>query len=200
MAWPRSPMRTYIANGVPVIAADDLNGLQLWVNALTLDEVTITGLALDGVGGAANTPEPNFIRWTNTAGGGNPASNAGCLNELRPLNVPKAWFRFKTLGAGAVSYLDGDNVFSVSCVAGTSMVQVQFQDAMANANYSVTSNGASVVAGVVAVCNPCMYPSIGPDAARVPTTTTFCLLFPDGFRPDTGTVECEFHVFGRQTS
>lgn len=199
MAWPRSPMRTYIANGVPVIAADDLNGLQLWINSFTLNEVTVTGLALDGVGGSANTAEPNFIRFTGTAGGGNPARTAGCLNELRPLNVPKAWCRFRTTNIGGTVIIDGDNIFTVSCVAGsTALVQVQFVDDMADANYCVVANGNDGTAPQ----NPALMPAS--DATYHPTTHTFYLLFPSPITfdpPNPGSiVECTFHVFGRQTS
>jgi hypothetical protein len=50
MAWPLTPLTTYIANSVPAIKAADLNGIQSAINQLYTGQNTIAKLAIDGMG------------------------------------------------------------------------------------------------------------------------------------------------------
>lgn len=53
MAWPLTPLETFVARSVPVIKATFLNTLQKWVNDLGLGVVTLKSLVVDGMGGNA---------------------------------------------------------------------------------------------------------------------------------------------------
>lgn len=128
---------------------------------------------------------------------GDPGSSTGITNALLAPLIPKAWLRFTTDGAGALTVLDGSNITSAACVAGTGFVLVVIADNMKDVNYAVVANAADA-SGVPQ--NPAMYPTVGSNATYRPNTTQFYLLFPGGFRPDTTVVDCALHVFGRQTS
>lgn len=55
MAWPLTPLRTYIANSLPAIAAADLNSIQSAINWLFGGVKTVASVEADGTGGAPST-------------------------------------------------------------------------------------------------------------------------------------------------
>lgn len=62
MAWPSTPLTTYVAGTPPAIKAADLNELQDGVNQIINGSYTVKGLYLDGTGGASTTPKEGALR------------------------------------------------------------------------------------------------------------------------------------------
>lgn len=75
--------------------------------------------------------------------GGNPASSTGFTNTLTPTNIPKAWGRITTNGAGSVTMADGFNMGTPTLSSNN--IVVDFTTDMANANYTVlcTAQGSN---------------------------------------------------------
>jgi hypothetical protein len=51
MAWPNTPLTTYVPNSTPAIKAADLNAFQSAINGISAGSTSIAGAVLDGVGG-----------------------------------------------------------------------------------------------------------------------------------------------------
>jgi|SRR5579871_1814606 len=51
MAWPLTPLTTYVANSTPAIKAADLNALQKFDNDVMLANLSFRALKIDGTGG-----------------------------------------------------------------------------------------------------------------------------------------------------
>lgn len=54
MAWPLTPLTTYVASSTPAIKASDLNSIQSAINSLYSGALSIKSLYVDGVGAAAS--------------------------------------------------------------------------------------------------------------------------------------------------
>jgi hypothetical protein len=61
MAWPLTPLRTFIANSVPVIDALFLNLIQKWTNDLSEGIISVLSLTADGTGGIGAAPNPGTL-------------------------------------------------------------------------------------------------------------------------------------------
>ena len=91
MAWPLTPLRTFIKNSVPVIDADFLNLIQTWVNDLTEGVVTIRALVVDGVGGLATASVAGAIQLARLAGSAaTPSANATGKGQINVESIPTA--------------------------------------------------------------------------------------------------------------
>lgn len=56
MAWPLTPLTTYLAGGSPAIKAFDLNAIQAAINSIVGGVLSLKALVLDGTGGLAVAP------------------------------------------------------------------------------------------------------------------------------------------------
>ena len=55
MAWPITPLTTYVASSTPVIKASDLNDIQTAINRAFLGTYSFRWIKVDGVGGVSST-------------------------------------------------------------------------------------------------------------------------------------------------
>jgi hypothetical protein len=90
-------------------------------------------------GGKAEAYVEDFImRWTRTTAVSNPAALAATVaNALYAKNLPKAWGRLSTNGAGAITLDDG---FGISAVGfNGANARISFTNNFANTNYAVVA-------------------------------------------------------------
>ncbi len=116
------------------------------------------------------------------------------LNELRAVNVPKAWVRFTTDGAGNLTVVDGCNILAVSIggLLGANVIRVFFAQPFNDGKYSATANAIATtlpLPGVTTPQNPAPF-----NYQRISVD----LLFP--VSPGTQAVDCSAHFFGRQAN
>ncbi len=64
MAWPSTPLTSYVSNTVPAIKAFDLNAFQMGVNGIINGTYSHKGLVIDGLGGALSTPTSGALTLT----------------------------------------------------------------------------------------------------------------------------------------
>lgn len=69
MAWPSTPLTSYVAGVTPYIKAFDLNALQGGVNGIVNGTYSLHSLTLDGTGGAVVAGSPGTARLSATASG-----------------------------------------------------------------------------------------------------------------------------------
>lgn len=67
MAWPNTPLTTYVATTVPAIKASDLNSIQSAINSIINAAYSLKGLWIDGTGGAVETTPASHVVCTGTA-------------------------------------------------------------------------------------------------------------------------------------
>lgn len=77
MAWPLTPLTTYLPGGLPAIKASDLNAIQDAINKAFLGKYSFAGLVVDGTGGNATTPLPGGLSLTGPASIGGSATIGG---------------------------------------------------------------------------------------------------------------------------
>jgi hypothetical protein len=81
MAWPTTPLTSYLPGSLPAVKAADLNAIQSAINRAFLGTYSFSGLVLDGAGGAPASPPPGGLNAIGSASfGGNltvGASGAG---------------------------------------------------------------------------------------------------------------------------
>ena len=98
------------------------------VHGYTLDLATGTITSIDGI-----------YKTTGTLTISNPASTVALTNELRALNMCKAWGNVSsTGGVGTIVVNDGANIATATLNSGN--IRITMASAMANTNYSVTAN------------------------------------------------------------
>lgn len=56
MAWPNTPLTTYLAGMTPYIKAADLNAFQVAINGLVNGTLSVKSIVADGTGGNAASP------------------------------------------------------------------------------------------------------------------------------------------------
>lgn len=69
MAWPLTPLTSYVAGTTPAIKAADLNAMQATTNQQIAGTVTVAALVCDGTGGSAATPVAGTIKPSSVASG-----------------------------------------------------------------------------------------------------------------------------------
>lgn len=79
MAWPSTPLTSYVSNTVPAIKAFDLNAFQLGVNGIINGTYSHKGVVIDGVGGSLSTPTSGTLTLTQSG------SSAVTPNPTTPL-------------------------------------------------------------------------------------------------------------------
>lgn len=175
-------VRKLHADGTGAVASLGANGEVLANNAIQV--------ALNASQGARL--EPSRVIWRNVgtgAGDGNPPSSSGLTNELRPVNICKAWGIATTNGAGAITLVDGINVSAVSILV-TDRIEVTLSSGLLSANCSP----------VVNVITSGFLPYIA--AGTIFSTTAFRIdaIRHDGSSPNFSTSQytITFHVFARQ--
>lgn len=62
MAWPLTPLTTYVAGLAPAIKAFDLNSLQNAINRIVGATYSLAALVVDGTGGAVVVPVPGTTK------------------------------------------------------------------------------------------------------------------------------------------
>jgi len=67
MAWPITPLTTYLPGSTPAIKASDLNAIQDAINKAFLGKYSFAGLIVDGVGGNAAAPPAGGLSLTGAA-------------------------------------------------------------------------------------------------------------------------------------
>lgn len=116
MAWPLTPLRTFLANSVPVIDADFLNLLQEWVNDLSEGVISVKALVVDAVGGAAAAGVPGAIQLARLVGSA--AVPSGIATTKGQINVESIPTSVAHLSGGFVNVVWGYGIHAVTRHAG----------------------------------------------------------------------------------
>ena len=64
MAWPLTPLTTYLAGLPPAIKAFDLNAIQTTINSILTGAITLKAVSVDSTGGALSAPQAGTLRAT----------------------------------------------------------------------------------------------------------------------------------------
>lgn len=67
MAWPNTPLTTYLAGGLPFIKAADLNSIQSGINGIINATYSLAAVVVDGTGGAVVVPVAGTAKVSATA-------------------------------------------------------------------------------------------------------------------------------------
>lgn len=62
MAWPNTPLTTYIAGTTPAVKAADLMSLQSGINGIINATYSLRAVVVDGTGGAVVAPVPGTLK------------------------------------------------------------------------------------------------------------------------------------------
>lgn len=143
-------------------------------------------------GGGETKMTKGAIVFTNTVdGAGNPARTTPVNNQIRPINIAKAWINAITDGAGAVTIADGHNITSCAVIDNNTV----------NCTLAVTLDSVNAVA----VASTDLGHDI--DCKMLSTSVLQCDFFDRGAMSQNcltggGSNRCDLRVvvFGRQTS
>jgi len=69
MAWPSTPLTSYLSGGLPAIKAFDLNAFQAAINGVVNATYSLLGLVIDGVGGNVVVPTAGALMLSGSASG-----------------------------------------------------------------------------------------------------------------------------------
>lgn len=110
MAWPLTPLTTYLQASLPAIKAFDLNAIQDAITRLVRGTYSLAGIVLDGNGGGAAAPPPGGLRASGTVSAASLVSftgvSAGTLG-LSATGFGGAPIQRKTLYADTLLYAAG---------------------------------------------------------------------------------------------
>ena len=69
MAWPSSPLTSYLAGSTPYIKAADMNSLQSGINGIINATYSLKAAVIDGTGGSIVAPVAGTLKLSGTASG-----------------------------------------------------------------------------------------------------------------------------------
>lgn len=148
MAWPKTPLTTYVGGNTPALKAFDNNAYQSAINGIVNGTYSLLGLVLDGTGGAVVTPTAGAATVSALLSGTTAPTTAVSAATLGVGTVCSGWARLT--GAGAL--LRGFNVLSVARTGGapTGDYTVTFHGKRTDADnlgvwVSVVDNGTPAV-------------------------------------------------------
>lgn len=91
MAWPTTPLTTYLPGSLPAIKAADLNAIQSAINRGFLGTYSYAGIVIDGVGGQDATPIAGGLKTSGSVVAGGPVTVGGTMfSKSLPTPVPSA--------------------------------------------------------------------------------------------------------------
>ena len=91
MAWPLTPLTTYLPGQLPAIKAADLMAIQTAINRGFLGTYSFAGLVVDGTGGQDATPTPGGIKTSGGIAAGGPVTVGGsAFGKTVPTPAPIA--------------------------------------------------------------------------------------------------------------
>lgn len=122
MAWPSTPLTSYVAHSTPVIKAADLNSFQSGINGIINGTYSLAAFVVDGTGGMVTTPlagSGTVSALLCSTGFPNPNANLG---QFGVAGVP---IGFAHINAGGGVLLNGYNVYRID-VNGTGDFNIVF--------------------------------------------------------------------------
>ena len=122
MAWPSTPLTSYVSNTVPAIKAFDLNAFQSGVTGIINATYSHKSTVIDGVGGAVVSPASGALVITQNAASKtfpNPILSSGTFYRD---NIASAW---AIVDNGGVLQ-KGVNVKGIAHVAASGIYTIEF--------------------------------------------------------------------------
>jgi len=155
MAWPKTPLTTYVADNAPAIKAADLNSLQDATNQIINGTYTLQAVVVDGTGGSAVVPVNGTSKvsamLTETAVPGTARdSGLDCVGT-------RVWGWVNFTGAGVLKR--GYNVKAFSRT-GVGLYTVEFYGAPADPDFC-NVQGTAIAAGTAVIVTAKPYLSGG---------------------------------------
>lgn len=120
MAWPNTPLTTYLAGGLPFIKAFDMNSLQSGINGIINATYSLKAVVIDGTGGAIVVPVAGTAKLSATASA---AAGAGAAVAWGLMYKEAALFAHARIGA-AGNIISCYNVQSVAHVAASGVYNI----------------------------------------------------------------------------
>lgn len=91
MAWPLTPLTTYLPGSLPAIKSADLNAIQSAINRAFLGTYSYAGLVIDGTGGQDAAPIAGGLKTSGPVVAGGPVTAGGtAFSKSLPTPVPIA--------------------------------------------------------------------------------------------------------------
>src|SRR5690349_3399956 len=88
MAWPLTPLTTYLPGSLPAIKAADLNAIQSAINRGFLGTYSYAGIVVDGVGGQDAAPIAGGLKTSGPVVAGGPVTVGGTAFGKSSLPTP----------------------------------------------------------------------------------------------------------------
>ena len=159
MAWPLTPLTTYVAGRAPAFKAFDLNSLQNAINRIVGATYSLAALVVDGTGGAivsavAGTTQVSATLTETAVPGTARAVGLDCVGTR-----PFGWVNFT--GAGVVKRHYNLKAFTRT---GTGSYTAEFHGAPADPDFCFVS-GTTIAAGSALMISVKPYLSGGGDLA-----------------------------------
>lgn len=136
MAWPNTPLTTYLSGGLPFIKAFDLNAFQSAINGIINATYSLKAVEIDGTGGAIVVPVAGTAKLSATASGAAAAMTAVAWGRMYK---EAAVFGFCRID-GAGTSVGGYNIKAIPGAVGGA-------DHPVAGEYYVTFNGAPTNTG-----------------------------------------------------
>jgi hypothetical protein len=129
MAWPLTPLTTYLPGSLPAVKAADLNAIQAAINRGFLGTYSFAGLVVDGTGGQDATPTPGGIKTSGGIIAGGPITvGASAFGKSLPTPAPIAGAIYQDTRIIAAGFFYATAAlaygFNISAVARTPNVPV----------------------------------------------------------------------------
>lgn len=140
MAWPGTPLRTYVANSTPTIKASDLNNFQSGINGIINGTYSLAAFVVDGTGGAIVTPLSGSGTVSVALAGSATPNVAINVGQFGKAGVP---IGFAYVQGATAALNNGYNVYSVARIGGTGEYTISFNPVPTSAaiNFALASLG-----------------------------------------------------------
>src|SRR5579872_6181097 len=112
MAWPLTPLLTFIDGSSPPCNAAFLNSVQSGVTGIVAATYSLAGVVVDGTGGNVVTPTDGAVKVSASGAGSSTPTPTTALATFYKESVPSMWARV-TFNASGGTLLEGLNVFAV---------------------------------------------------------------------------------------
>lgn len=127
MAWPMTPLTTYLPGSLPAIKSTDLNAIQSAINRNFLGTYSYAGIVIDGVGGKDAAPVPGGINTSGAIVAGGPITVGGTAFSKAlpsPPPTPGAIYQDTRIIAAGLFYANAGLAygFNIAAVARTTNI------------------------------------------------------------------------------
>lgn len=156
MAWPTTPLTTYLPGSLPAIKSADLNSIQSAINRGFLGTYSYAGLVLDGAGGKDAVPVPGGINASGPIVAGGPVTVGGTAFAKglpSPPPAPGAIYQDTRIIAAGFFYANAGLAY------GYNIAGVARTNNIPNGSFTITMIVGSASVMLIPIANPMVVPA-----------------------------------------